>query len=608
MSTFKRLLKICRLFPKALQFRVKILMVGMLCVAAVELIGVGSIVPFIILISKPEKMLSNQWCLAVFDFFNITTTGEVVVFASISFLVLMFLVNIFKIILLYLVSLVGGGIRVHIFNSLFKYYMYQNYLYHALHNSTNLRENILTLGARVTISLQSQFDIIVKICLSMFIVLGLLAVNPTTVIVASIFFCTVYYVVQIYTKKRSQEYGVITARSSLIVSKSIHEGLTGIQDIKLASKEEVFINKFKNALQESLLANILVVLFKQIPRYFVEWIILLLFVLFIFVEYSKGSNLQEIMPVLSLYVLAGMRILPSFQDIYVKLTTIRNFESAFSDLGEELYDALKFNQNDDNLDNIIQQKIKFNSQISLQNIDFAYPGNQGKKVLDSISITIQKNTSIGFVGQSGSGKSTATYLLAGLIDSNNGCIKIDETILRKDNVKNWQAQIGYVPQMIFLSDSSILENIAFGISPNKINLQKVKEAAEKAELLEFVNELPEKFETLVGESGVRLSGGQRQRIGIARALYHNPEVLVFDEATSALDGETEQAIMDTMERFNKEKTLILVAHRFTTVKSCDVIYFFDKGKVVDSGTYEEVLSRNAKLRRMAGQTQEDENN
>ncbi|MDR2783638.1 MAG: ATP-binding cassette domain-containing protein, partial [Treponema sp.] len=241
----------------------------------------------------------------------------------------------------------------------------------------------------------------------------------------------------------------------------------------------------------------------------------------------------------------------------------------------------------------------FHNSVRFENISFSYAGFE-KAVIKNQSLHIKANTSVALVGSTGCGKTTFIDIMLGLLEPQEGKIFVDDVEITNENRKDWQVNLGYVPQSIFLTDDTIRNNIAFGVAPDKINDKMVVNAAKIANIHDFVeNELAQKYETVIGERGIRLSGGQRQRIGIARAVYHNPSALILDEATSALDGVTENAIMDAIKRIGHKKTIIMVAHRITTVKNCDVIYMMDKGVIVDSGNYEELYKKNEMFRRMA---------
>jgi len=293
--------------------------------------------------------------------------------------------------------------------------------------------------------------------------------------------------------------------------------------------------------------------------------------------------------------LAGFKLLPAFQQVYTSLSNIRGNLSAFDAVRDDLRASSL-----DTVNRVIptDEHLAPTKDIRLDNVVFSYPGKE-EPALKNIDITIPANRVIGLVGASGSGKSTAIDLLLGLMAPQQGQLLVDGEPITEENVRAWQNSLGFVPQSIFLADSSIRENIAFGLPPEAVDEDKVNRAANMAHLDELLAELPNGLDTRVGERGVQLSGGQRQRIGIARALYHDADVLILDEATSALDGITEKLIMDAIHDFSGKKTIIMIAHRLATVRQCDSIYLLEHGRVTDHGTYDELASRNTIFQRMA---------
>jgi ATP-binding cassette, subfamily B, bacterial PglK len=301
--------------------------------------------------------------------------------------------------------------------------------------------------------------------------------------------------------------------------------------------------------------------------------------------------------VLSVYSLAGLKLLPVFQTTYGSIAQIRGSLSAFESIKEDL-EASQKNTKQSIHGISSDEHLSITNKVSLRNIEFTYPGKQ-KPALSQFNMEIPVNSVVGLVGSSGAGKSTAIDLLLGLIQPDSGQLLIDEKSLLPRQVRAWQNNLGFVPQSIFLADSSILGNIAFGLAANKIDIKRVQRIIKLVHLDELIQQLPDGLSTTVGERGVQLSGGQRQRIGIARSLYDDAKILILDEATSALDGITEELIMDTIHDFSGSKTIILIAHRFTTVQKCNLIFFMDEGRVVDKGKYDELMERNETFRKMS---------
>jgi ABC-type multidrug transport system fused ATPase/permease subunit len=284
-------------------------------------------------------------------------------------------------------------------------------------------------------------------------------------------------------------------------------------------------------------------------------------------------------------VFAGYRLIPAFQQIYNAFTQINFINPSLNNLYSDLENLKIPEKNQD------QGILSLKKEILLKNINYNYP-NSSRTTLKHINLTIPVKTTLGIIGTTGSGKTTLVDIILGLLDAQKGTLEVDGKIINKHNLRSWQRSIGYVPQHIFIADDTITSNIAFGLNPNEINQVMIEKAAKIANLHNFViDELPKKYQTIVGERGIRLSGGQRQRIGIARALYHNPNVLIFDEATSSLDNETEKAVMDAVNKLSDDATIILIAHRLTTVKNCDQIIEIEKGKLINKGTFKELVEK-----------------
>jgi HlyD family secretion protein len=376
----------------------------------------------------------------------------------------------------------------------------------------------------------------------------------------------------------------------------MNEGFGGIKDVLLLGRDFDFIRRFNitgKTLAYSQGNNAALTL---VPRYFMELVAFgSMIALVLYLISSHEGNLGMVLPIFSVYALATFKLLPAFQQIYASLATIKGNIAAFESIQQDLVDSVQ-----KNLTALSPEKRSLNpkNDISLENIVFTYP-NKNEITLDHLNIDIQVNSVVGVVGPSGAGKSTLIDIILGLIEPQQGQLKIDGDHIDKSNRRFWQNTIGFVAQTIFLSEGSISENIAFGVPKEQIDIDKVQNALKLAHLDEFVKNLKNGIDTKVGERGVQLSGGQRQRIGIARALYQKAEVLIFDEATSSLDGITEKMIMDAIHDFSGKKTIILIAHRLKTVQKCDEIFYLEKGKVVDRGNYDELIKKNENFRNMA---------
>ena len=324
----------------------------------------------------------------------------------------------------------------------------------------------------------------------------------------------------------------------------------------------------------------------QIPRFILEAVAFGSILLLILYTMADTGSFNNVIPILSLYVFTGYRLLPAAQQIYASFTSMSFAGPSLDKLHDDLKNLKKFNENTE------KNILTLSKKIILKNINYSYP-NSSRTALNNINLIIPANSKVGFVGTTGSGKTTTVDIILGLLEAQKGTLEVDDTIITNQNTRAWQRSIGYVPQQIYLSDDTVEANIAFGQEIKNINKEAVEKAAKIANLHNFViEELPNKYQTTIGERGVRLSGGQRQRIGIARALYHNPQVLILDEATSALDNETEEAVMEAVNNIGKNITIILIAHRLNTVKNCDIIFKLEKGRIVDQGSFESLINNN----------------
>jgi HlyD family secretion protein len=336
----------------------------------------------------------------------------------------------------------------------------------------------------------------------------------------------------------------------------------------------------------------------EVPKYWVELIAFSTMIgLVLFLLFQTEGNLLQILPKLGVFAMASYKLLPAFQQVYANATYIKSSSPALDNIYEDMslwYELSSKNFYSQTHD---EKKLNFSKSLVLSNIIFKYPKNE-KSAVENISMSILPNQLIGFVGESGSGKSTLADLIIGLITQNSGEILIDGVNLGSANLRAWQNAIGYVPQSIFLADASIAENIAFGVKLEDIDFQQINKVIKLSNLDDTVSKLTNGVNTIIGEQGVQLSGGQRQRIAIARALYQDPNILVFDEATSALDGLTEKSIMNSIKALSKTKTIILIAHRLNTVKDCNQVFLFNNGKLEDSGSYEELKNNNSEFHKM----------
>ncbi|MFO8044398.1 MAG: ABC transporter ATP-binding protein [Halomonas sp.] len=497
---------------------------------------------------------------------------------------------------LWRLSLYSQQLGAELSTRLYEHYMRQPWLFHASGSSTQLTNRIAMECNRVTQILNHLLQINAQAILALFMVIAILVFNPLVALIGATLFITAYVALYRTVRSRLARNGKTISKMQQQRFKLMNEGFGGIKDVLLLGRQADMNRRFATTSWRIGRARGVNAALGQVPRHamlllaFGSVILLVLYLL-----RAHQGNLGTILPLLSIYALAGFKLLPAFQGIYQGISQVKANMPALASIKPDLQASRETSHPPVSP---TTEKLVPRLAISLEEVVFHYP-DQVAPALDGISLTIPRNQIIGLVGASGSGKSTAIDILLGLMEPTRGALCIDGEPLREDQLRAWQNSLGFVPQAIFLSDASIRENIAFGLPSEAIDEERLWRAARMAHLEELLEQLPNGLDTRVGERGIQLSGGQRQRIGIARALYDDAEVLVLDEATSALDGITEKMVMDAIHDFSGNKTIIMIAHRLATVKQCDRIYLLDAGKVVDQGTYSELAARNTIFQRMA---------
>lgn len=579
--------------------KLQILVVVMAFAEVSSVIAIG---PFMSLISDMSQLEGEGFIAEAYLISGINSPQLFAIWMGIFVLLILGLASVISMLTTWKMAMFSSKTGAELGNRLFDYYIHQNWLFHSSGNSSRLTSRIAQDCDRLTTHmLNPLLHMNAKIVLSLFLFLALLIINPLIAIIGILLFVLAYYVLYKAVRSILLQNGRIIADNQRTRFKLLAEGFGGVKDVLLLGRQSIFNKRFSDksiAYASSVGKNLAL---NQAPRYLMEFVAFgAIISLVLYILATNQENVNTILPMLSVYALAGLKMLPAFQQIYGSLSLMKGGVGSYEVLKDDLSASSNYEQN---LNNNIHEKQEENrlkpvESICLRNISFTYSGKD-RFALNKINLEIPVNKVIGIVGHSGSGKSTAIDILLGLVEPDSGKILIDGVTLSKENMRAWQNTIGFVPQSIFLSDSSIKHNIAFGLSDEDIDISKINKAVDMAHLSQLVSELPNGIDTLVGERGVQLSGGQRQRIGIARALYHDAEVLVLDEATSALDGITEKLIMDAIDDFSGQKTIIMIAHRIATVKRCDCIYLMDSGGVIEKGTYEELIIKNNTFKRMA---------
>ena len=593
----KLIKKLFTLLTPGQRRRFYVLQILAILMAFAEIIGVVSIVPFMALVGDMSQLQQNTIIAQVYQSSGITSELQFVFFLGLRVLVLLLISSIISILTVWKMSMFANKIGVEIADRLYTHYLKQDWLFHASGSSSQLTKKIAIETARVTGGvLVPLMQMNAKIILALLMSLSIFIFDPKVAIIGLFTFTVSYFFLFKVIRIRLQNNGTAISDTNEERFRLMNEGFGGIKDVILLGRDNDFINRFNETGTTLAYSHGANAAYTNTPRYFIELIAfgsMISLILYLMVSYE--GDLGTILPILSVYALVAIKLLPAFQQIYSSIATMNGNFAAFDSIEADLDNSLKAKSA---ITNKEESYIHLKEQITLENITFTYP-NKEELALNQLNMTIPVNSLIGIVGPSGAGKSTIIDILLSLIDPQQGELKVDNNVINKKNRRSWQNTIGFVAQSIFLSENTIAENVAFGIPKDQINLEQVRHALKLAHLTEMLESLKDDIHTQVGERGVQLSGGQRQRIGIARALYHKAEVLVFDEATSSLDGITEKMIMEAIYEFSGQKTIILIAHRLKTVEKCDKIFFIDKGQVIDQGTYQELIKKNEQFKNMA---------
>jgi ABC-type multidrug transport system fused ATPase/permease subunit len=544
-----------------------------------EMLGLGLLIPALTILLDTDIEKNHAEIKPLFDFLGHPSQLQLAIWGMLILVAIYFLKAVFLVFLTWRQSKFTFGLGSDLSRKLFLGYLMQPYTFHLERNSAFLLRNIQhEIAQFITISshslvLATEFSMIMSIAAVLILVepVGAISVTVFLGVAALIFLRVIKRKLSIWGKDR-QLHGGLT-------NKHLIQGLSGVKDLKLLGREDVFLNAFVSHNKVLEKVDVKMNTVSLMPRFYLELLAVIGLAGLIMMMVLQHKPLDTLLPTLGVFVVSAFRMIPSVNRIMDSSQRIR-FAIPVVNL---LYDEFKL------IEEVGKQKgrsgkMTFDRILSINQVSFNYP-NASVNALDNLTLSIQKGESVGFIGSSGSGKSTLVDVILGLLTPVTGSVAVDGVNIG-ENIRSWQDQIGYVPQTIYLTDDTLRRNVAFGIPDDQIDDETINKAIRAAQLDEFVAGLPEKLETFVGERGVRLSGGQRQRIGIARALYHDPSILVLDEATSALDAATERGVMDAVEQLHGEKTIIIVAHRLSTLTKCNRIYKLDRGVLLEEGTPE----------------------
>ncbi len=532
----------------------------------VEVVSIGAVLPFLGVLTAPESLFQHSLAQPLIELLEINSAEQMLLPVTIIFIVATVFSGVTRLLLLYVMTKLSQAVGADLSISIYRRTLYQKYAVHVQRNSSVVINGVINkTGAVVGGVITPTMTLISSTMFITAIIFTLFSIDIAVASIASIGFGGLYWIVIRLTRKRLQENSQCIAQKSTLMIKSLQEGLGGIRDVLVDGSQEFYCQLYRSADLSTRRAVANNAFIKSSPRFVMESLGMVLISGLAYSMSMRENGLDTLIPVLGALALGAQKLLPALQQAYSAYSSIKGSSVMFNDVLELL---------DQPLPHYAQQSpskpISFNQDIRLKNIDFHY-NDQVPYILKKIDLTIAKGDRIGFIGKTGSGKSTLVDIIMGLLLPTKGEIYIDNQQITDKNRRSWQAHIAHVSQNIYLADASIEENIAFAVLPENIDHQRVREAAKQAQISELIEQWPDKYQTFVGERGIRLSGGQRQRIGIARALYKRTDVLIFDEATSALDNETEQAVMEAIDGLDKELTILIIAHRLNTLKGCDKI-------------------------------------
>jgi len=575
-----------------------VLLMGLVLLSAMaEVVSIGAVLPFLMVLAAPEEVFAHPAAAGLVQALSIGSAQGLVLPLTVAFIFAAIASGAIRLLLLRASTRFAFGTGSELSIAVYWRTLCQPYSVHVGRSSSQMISGITQkVGSTMLGVLLPSLTLISSTTAILAIMLALLAINPQVAVAATACFGAIYAVITWRTRRRLRDNSHVIAREQTALVKSLQEGLGGIRDVLLDGTQAVYTEAYARADRELRQAQGTNVFLAQSPRYSIEALGMVLIALLAYALGRQPGGIATALPVLGALAIGAQRLLPSLQQAYAAWAAIAGNQASLRDTVELLDQPVA-----PEMTERAPEPLEFHRAIRLNRLRFRYAPD-GPWVLDGLSLEIPKGARIGLVGSTGSGKSTTLDLLMALLSPTEGELLVDDEPVRGPRARAWQRTIAHVPQHIYLSDATVAENIAFGVPANAIDMERVRQAARQAQIAEFIEGRPEGYGAVVGERGIRLSGGQRQRIGIARALYKQASVLVLDEATSALDNLTEQSVLDAIDGLDRELTILLIAHRLTTVRRCDRIVELEHGAVIATGTYDELLGSSRSFRRMVEAT------
>ena len=572
-----------------------LLIIGIFLMSLLDVMGVASIMPFMALLVNQdsiEKSLVVSWLFKSLEFEN---NENFLIFIGVCVFFIIILSLIIKALVIYIQTRFSLMLEFSVSRRLIQGYLFQPYEWFLEKHSANLGKNVLSeVGNVVHGGMLPLLNLIAQLSVVLAILGFLLVVDTFLAIGMLVILGSAYGMILFVMRRKIKHLGEERFVANQERYKAVSEIFGAIREVKLVGLEKIYTEKFSRPAETYAKGQTTAHIITQLPRYVLEAVAfggMILIVLYLMI--SRGS-FSDAIPIVSLYAFAGYRLMPALQQIYSSLTLLRFVGPVLDALHEDLIElSPRASEGDKSVD------AKDMNLLRLEDVSYVYPGAK-KHAIKNINIDIHSKKTVGIVGSTGSGKTTLVDLVAGLLGATSGCLIVDGSSLTATKRSGWSKLIGYVPQQIYLLDDTITANIALGVTEDYVNMSSIERVSKIANLHDFVTEKLERgYDTKIGERGVRLSGGQRQRIGIARALYRNPQILILDEATSALDNLTEQVVMDAVHNLESKITIIIVAHRFSTVRECDYIYMLEDGMIVAEGSYDYLIKNSTEFKKMA---------
>jgi ATP-binding cassette, subfamily B, bacterial PglK len=572
-------------FEKHRKKQIGALLVFTLIASLAEMISISAVIPFLAVLTNPDSVFDYQLIQPIMQSLEIHSSDQLLLPLTIIFSISVLVSGIVRISLIWMQVRLGHAIGADLSYKVFLRTIRQPYIVHTSRNSSEIISSLsLKVNHIIGSAILPTLNIISSVIILVAIISALIIANPLVSISAFFGFGFIYIIIAWYSKKILFDNSKISSEKSNQLIKVLQESLGGIRDVIINKTYDFYCSSYRKADLPLRRARANIQIVSNTPRYGVETLAMVLIALLAYIMSTNGGSGNLAIPMLGVLALGAQRTLPLLQQVYSSISQIRGGQISLNDILNLLDQPIVAN-----LDKVKDEKLLFKKEIHLQNLCFRYSNKQKYWSLEDVNLEIKKGSKIGIIGSTGSGKSTLADVIMSLLTPQKGEMIVDGVTIDANNHSSWQSNISHVSQDIFLADATIYENIAFGIPYAEIDYERVLDAAKKAQISDFINSMEDKYKAMIGERGVRLSGGQRQRIGIARALYRCSEVIIMDEATSALDNATEKKVMEAINSIDKNTTMIIIAHRLTTLKNCDDIIELKDGKINRIVQYKDIV-------------------